>query len=81
MKNFRSFLDFNPIQVNDFDTIQHLTYDVRAIHNYLSSCLQTTDHYEITQLCPLVENIVSLIRTYIHDNENQENPTHPVEDN
>ena len=80
-KTFNTFSDLTPFQALDFDMVQHMAYDVNAIHHFLQSSLQTTDHIEISKLFPLVESIVSLIKTHIHETENIENSKDCVADN
>lgn len=80
-KTFNTFYDFTPAQIEDFDAIQHMSYDVNAIHHFMQSSLHTTDHDDIVRFGTLLQSIVLLINTYIHEEENFENPKDCVEDN
>lgn len=80
-KSFNSYSDFTPIQKADFGAVQQMAFDVQNIHNFLTSSLQTTDSSEIRRLYPLVESIVSLIKTHIHESENFENSENRMGDN
>ncbi len=81
MLSFNSYSDFTPTQKADFGAVQQMTFDVMNIHNYLTKSLQTTDSSEIRRLYPLVESIVKLIKTHIHETENTENSKDCVADN
>lgn len=79
--SFSTFNDFTSQQADDFDAANRMCYDVGSIHQFLLANLQTTDHEALDRFGSLLESIVLLIKTHIHENENKENPTHPLEDN
>lgn len=79
--SFSSFNDFTTQEADDFDAANRMCYDVRSIHHFLNANLQTTDHDSLVRFGSLLQSIVSLIKTYIHEDEDKENSIHPVEDN